>query len=208
MNQATYKRRIQAGYTHEEATKFTGKEKYHLKVYVDDVFYPNYCSLCRAYEIPRSTFQSRVDGGLSVLEALTLCRFERYNAEGFFVEGVRYGTVIKLAEAYNIKERTLYDRIKAGWSIEKAVGLEGTKNKESRKINKKTKVLPFKNKRRFSTEELAVFEQVKKRIAFIKGISEASKKDKIYLSDSVKKRVLQEQCLLREKLKLLKGEPE
>lgn len=100
----------------------------------------NKSQMARYWGISPAQLHSRLSQGMTLEEALTKQTTPRgnYSKRGVVDHlGVKYSSIPKLAKAYNIKVITLNDRLKRGWSIERALTtpVDNSCHRKSKDIN-------------------------------------------------------------------------
>ena len=111
----TYQKRISLGYSIERALS-EPDDSAAVRDHKGNS-YPTIQSMCEAYGITASLYNSRIRRGKSLQEALET-PLEDQRVE---YEGLTYSSLKELAEKKNINAGTLRSRIKMGWSLDEAV---------------------------------------------------------------------------------------
>ena len=133
-------KRINAGWTVEEALTIAVTTQFKKNLSATDhkgVKYETTAKMCEAYSIPYSVYTSRINNLKWSLEralttpVMTSPRKKKVKDH----KGIEYESVYDMCEAYGILYSAYLYRIKKGWSLEKALTVQG-KRKEKKKETK------------------------------------------------------------------------
>ena len=83
--------------------------------------FPSIGEMCRHYQINQSTFNDRIKKGWSMEKALTAPLKPGYEISSADHLGNKFSSTKEMCECYSISPTVFCDRIKKGWSLEKAL---------------------------------------------------------------------------------------
>ena len=114
---------LRHGKTIEQALKLeatTPAATSHVRVTVENVEYPSIAAAAAAYNRPARAVAFALNKGKTVEEALGIVPHSRPKFNKTIVEGVEYPSIAVAAEHYNIDPKIVYQRIRTGWTYDKA----------------------------------------------------------------------------------------
>ncbi len=105
------------------------KKKPNAKVFkVGGKFFSSMESATQYYGLYQHAISFRLKAGWTPEEACGLVKRIRvgnyHNAKPITVEGIKYSSISKASQAYDLRHQRVFRRLKAGWSVNQAFGLE------------------------------------------------------------------------------------
>ena len=128
LNTHTVSWRLRNGWTTKQSVELESPPEGYLgprKIEVEDKTYASMIQAAKSYGLQPDTVKSRLLAGWTVEQALGLePPPESAAANPVVLEGVRYRSTNAACEAYGVPYSRVEGRVRIGWSLEQAIGVE------------------------------------------------------------------------------------
>ena len=132
VNEGKVRSRLESGYNKNQAFEFEGlpnrKAHNRKKIIVDGEFFNSIGEACNFFDVSKDryyTYINRKDWSLEqIFKVHSSPRRTSYNSKSFVVNNLNFSSYKSAEKYFNLYQGSISKRIRLGWSVSQAVGLE------------------------------------------------------------------------------------